>query len=187
MDIYSSFRKCDIITNQYFERTLKEGTREDHGFETGLIITFDGCFEIPPKFIRKFLTNVTNQSNSNKYLGNKFLAYHEGKQSILCVTFGDSIISSSEAALSETDINQCSSEKVDPRIVRHAINLGKKGYAKVQLKTVDSDVVILCLTYADITMSKVIESFFVVFGPKPNKIARKIFIVKYGIGHYTRS
>ena len=187
MDISSLFSKCDIITDQSFERTLKEGTREDRGSETGLIITFDGCFEIPPKFIRKFLTNVTNQTNSNKYLANKFLAYHEGKQSILCVTFGDSIISSSEAALSETDINQCSSEKVDPRIVRHVINLGKKGYAKVQVKTVDSDVVILCLTYADVAMSKVIEGFLVVFGPKPNTIARKIFIVNYGLGHYTRS
>ena len=40
-----------------------------------------------------FLTNATNKRNLNKYLANKFLAYYEGKQSILCVTFGDSIIS----------------------------------------------------------------------------------------------
>ena len=39
-------------------------------------------------------------------MNNEFLAYHEGKQSILCITFGDSIISSSEAVFSETDINQ---------------------------------------------------------------------------------
>ena len=39
-------------------------------------------------------------------MSNEFLAYHEGKQSILCVTCGDSIISSSEAVFSETDINQ---------------------------------------------------------------------------------
>ena len=67
-----------------------------------------------------------------------------------CVTFGDSIISNSEAVLSETEINQCSSAETDPRIVRHVINPGKKGYTNVQVKAVDSDIVILCLTYADV-------------------------------------
>ena len=49
--------------------------------------------------------------------------------------------------------NQWSSEEADPSIVRHVINLGKKGYTNVQVKTVDSDVVILCFTYADSAMS----------------------------------
>ena len=84
-------------------------------------------------FIRIFLSNVTNKTNLKKYLGNKFLTYHEGKQSILCVTFGDSIISNSEAVLSETDINQHSSEEANLRIVRHVINLGKKGYTNVRV------------------------------------------------------
>ena len=170
-DISSLFNKCDIITDRYFEGSLKEGTREHRGSEAGLIFTFDDFFEAPPNFISKFLSNVTNKTNLSKYPTNKFLAYHEGKQSILCVTFGDSIISNSEAVLSEavlseTDISQCSR----PKIVGHVINLGKKGYPKVQVKTVDSDVVILCLTYADVAMSNLIESFLVVFGPKNNKI-----------------
>ena len=116
------------------------------------------------------IPNVTNKTNLSKYLANKFLAYHEGKQSILCITFGDSIISNSEAVLLETDINQCCSEEADPRIVRHVINLGKKGYTNVQVKTVDRDVVILCLTYADIAMSNAIEIFLVVYGPKDKKL-----------------
>ena len=75
-----------------------------------------------------------------------------------------SIISNSEAVLPEIDINQCSNEEANPRIVCHVINLGKKGYTNVQVKTVDRDVVILCLTYADI------ESFLVVYGPKDKKV-----------------
>ena len=63
--------------------------------------------------------------------------------------------------MSETDINQCSNEEADPRIVRHVINLGKKGYTNVQVKTVDRDVV---------TMSNGIKSFLVVYGPKDKKI-----------------
>ena len=38
------------------------------------------------------------------------------------------MISNSEAVLSQTDINQCSNEESDPRIVRHVIKHGKKGH-----------------------------------------------------------
>ena len=98
--------------DRYFERYLKEGTREDRGSGAGLIVTFDDCSEICTNCISKFLSNFTNKTNLNKYLANKFLAYHEDKQSIFCVTFADSIFSNSEAVLPETNINQCSSEKV---------------------------------------------------------------------------
>ena len=72
--------------------------------------------------------------------------------------------------MSETDKNQCSSEEVNPRIVRHVINLGKKGYTNVLAKTFDRNIVILSLTYADVAMSNGIESFVVVYGPKDKKI-----------------
>ena len=70
----------------------------------------------------------------------------------------------------EIYINQCNNEEANPRIVRNVINLGKKGYTNVQVKTVDRDVVILCLTYVDIAMSNGIESFLVVYVPKDKKI-----------------
>ena len=104
MDISSLFNRCDDIRDRYFEGSLNERIREDRGFGTRFIVTLNYCSEIPPNLISKFLSNVTNKTNLNKYLANKFLAYHEDKQSILCVTFGDSIISYSEAVLSETDI-----------------------------------------------------------------------------------
>ena len=94
---------------------------------TELTDTFDDCSEILPNFISKFLSNVTNKTNLNKYLANKYVTCHEGKQSILCVTFGDSIISNSEDVWSETDTNEHNSEEADPRIVHHVINPTKKG------------------------------------------------------------
>ena len=97
MDISSLFNRCNDITDQYFGGSLKEGTKEDRGSGTELIVTFDDCSEIPLNFIGKFLSNATNKTNLNKYLANKFLTYLQGKQSILCITFGDSIISNCEA------------------------------------------------------------------------------------------
>ena len=158
LDISSWFNRYYVIAYRYFEGSLKERTRKSRGSGTWLIITLDDCSEIPPNLISKFLSNVKNKTNLSKYLANKFLTYHEGKQSILGVTFGDSIISNSEAVLPDTNIKQCSSKEAHPRIVCHVIDPGKKGYNNVQVKTVDSDVVILCLTYADVAMSNGIES-----------------------------
>ena len=54
--------------------------------------------------------------------------------------------------------------------MRHVINLGKNRYTDVLVKTVDSDVVMLCLTYADVAKSNGIENFFMCYGPKDKKI-----------------
>ena len=134
------------------------------------IVTFGDCSEISPNFISKFLSNVTNITNLSKYLANKFLASHEGKQSVLHVAFGDSIISNSEAVLSETDINQCNSEETNPRIARHVTNLEKKGYTNVQVKLVDSDIFFLFLTYVEVAILNRIEDFLVVHVPKEKRI-----------------
>ena len=161
IDISSLFNRCDVITDR---------CGSDCGSGTGHTVTNDDYSEIPLNFISKFLINITNETDLNNYLENKFLTYHEGKQSILWFIFGDSIISNYESVSSEIDINQCSSEKPNPRIVRHVINLGKKGYINVQVKTVDRDVVIFCLTCADVAVSSGIESFCVAYGPKDKKI-----------------
>ena len=63
MDISSLFNRYDVIMDRYFEGSLKEETREDRGSGTGLIVTFDDCFEIPTNFISKFQSNVTNKTN----------------------------------------------------------------------------------------------------------------------------
>ena len=108
---------------------------------------FDDCSEIPLNFISKFLSNITNKTNLKKYQAKKFLAYHQGKQSILCVTFGDSFISNRKPVLSETDMNQCSCEDANPGIVHHVINLKKKGYTIVRVKAADSNVSYVCWRY----------------------------------------
>ena len=46
MDISSLFNRCDVIIDRYFEGSLKEWTREDHGSGAGIIVTFDDCSEI---------------------------------------------------------------------------------------------------------------------------------------------
>ena len=37
--------RCDVIMDQYFGESLKEGTREDCGYRTGVIVTFDDFWD----------------------------------------------------------------------------------------------------------------------------------------------
>ena len=83
--------------------------------------------------------------------------------------------------MSETDIVKCTSEEADPRIVRHVINLGKLGYTNVRVKTVDSDVVMLCLAHADIALANGIEKYIVMYGTKGKTIDIISNFNKFGV------
>ena len=56
----------------------------------------------------------------------------------------------------------------------------------MQVKTVDGNVVILCLIYADDAMSNGIKSFLVVYGPKDKNVIDKINVFynfnKFSVG-----
>ena len=170
MDISHQYQRCDVVSDRYFEGSLKEGTRENRGSGTGLVIPFSDLTRLPSQFQSAFLTNATNKTNLNEFLANKFISYHEGKESILTVTVGDTIISNSDQVLKETDISFCSSEEADARMIRHAINLGKQGYKYVTVVTVDCDVVMLGLSYADIVKSNNVNHFYIRYGPKQKVI-----------------
>ena len=49
-------------------------------------------------------------------------------------------------------------------------SFSRKGYIKISVKTVDSDVVILCLAYAGITIQNGVKNYVVIYGPKQKKI-----------------
>ena len=66
--------------------------------------------------------------------------------------------------LSEISIVKCVCEEADGRILRHAINMGRQGYNHVLVKTVDSDVVILSIAYADVARKHGVEKPFVNYG-----------------------
>lgn len=76
----------------------------------------------------------------------------------MCVTLDNSVISNEEGVLGEDLINNCPSEEADPRLIRHAINLGKRGYMHIHVKTVDTDVVVLSGTGTGVSQ------FFIDFG-----------------------
>ena len=59
-----SFHRCDIIADQYFEGSLKEGVRESRGSEQ-FLFSLDDHTQLPSEFNKNFLSNGTNKTNLN--------------------------------------------------------------------------------------------------------------------------
>ena len=160
-----SFHRCDIVTDQYFNRSLKEGVRDSRGSE-GIVILFNDQTPLPSKFESNFLTNGTNKTNLNEYLAQKFIAFHHNNSQILCATYKQQTILSNQLhVITEESIANCSCEEADARIIRHAINLGRNGYKNVQIQTVDNNVLVLSLGYAKQLKDAGLEQLFVNYGP----------------------
>ena len=178
MKTAESFHRCDIVTDQYFSGSLKEGVRDNRG-SAGVILPFNDQTPLPSKFESNFLTNGTNKTNLNEYLAQKFIAFHHNESQVLCVTYRNGILSNYPELLNEESIANCSSEEADPRIIRHAINLGRNGYKNVQIQTVDSDILILSFGYAGISKDVGIEKLFVIYGPN-----RKCYDIFENMNHF---
>ena len=160
-----SFKRCDIITDRYFTESLKEGVQENRG-SNGLVYPFDDSTPIPTKFESDFLSKSVNKTNLNKYLAGKFLKLHGNAYQILCITYDDTVIFNYENILTENLINICKVEEADPRIIRHAINSAQNGFKEIQIRTIDSDVVVLCFGYVSILKNFDVNKFYVAYGPK---------------------
>ena len=87
---------------------------------------------------------------------------------MLCITYNDTVISNDNNVLNENLITACASEETDSRIIRHAINLRVNDYKKVSIQTVDSDVVVLSYSCANIVKDAGFANFSKVCGTKRN-------------------
>ena len=120
---------------------------------------FSDDTKFPDDFATNFSKNNIKRDYLNKYLAQKFLIFHESPV-ILVVTFNDSILSST--MLQESMISPCTSEEADQRIIHHVINLANIGYQCIQIRTVDTDVLILSIAYSEIIFSKGVSMFHLI-------------------------
>ena len=74
---------------------------------------------------------------------------------ILVVTFNDSILSND--VLQERLISSCTSEEADQRIICHAIKLAGKECQHIQLRSVDTDIIIISIAHSEIIFSKGVD------------------------------
>ena len=96
----SNYDRIDLIFDQYFEKSLKEGTRSGRGESSWYLFEGDST-EIPYKMAESFLKNNQNNNQLNDYLSLKLLELHQGDQTMIATYKNTSL--SSPSSCSELD------------------------------------------------------------------------------------
>ena len=143
----TGYERCDIIADRYFEGSLKEGTRNKRGND-GSTLKFIGDNQFPSDF-KDFLSNSQNKDKLSEFLAQELINIHQSSASTVTMvaTYKTSILTTDTDLLHQQDISECTAEEADPRIIRHSINLAGYGFETVIIRTVDSDDVVLSLSY----------------------------------------
>ena len=138
--------RIDIVFDCYFD-SLKEGARKSQG--TGTILMFDNDNDIPQAMIDNFLRNSQNKNNVNEFLSKKIIDLHKSTK-YMVATYKDTVLcSTSIETLDSHDISitHCQSKEADQRLIRHALHCISAQYKKIVVRTVDTDVLILVMSY----------------------------------------
>ena len=81
------YNRCEIISDRYFDGSLKEGTRKKRG-EGGSRLIFNEETLIPKDFSENFPRNLKTKDDLSIFLSNKFMEFHKTSQ-VLITTIKD--------------------------------------------------------------------------------------------------
>ena len=148
MKLGANYQRIDCVFDRYFEKRLKEGTRSGRGEDSQY--PFEGdSITVPFQMAQSSLSNSDNKDKLNKYLGRKLLQLYQNEQ-MLVVTYENTSFTS-KPACTELDqyipVRSCGPEEADQKLVRHALNLLRKGYKSILIRTIDTDVLNLLISY----------------------------------------
>ena len=111
-----------------------------------------------------FLSNSVNKNNVCQFPSQKLLVLHgDGSSLKFVVPLNDAILTNVNDLLVQNDINYCTLEEADPRLIRHAINQTTNGLENITIQTVDSDVLVLSLSSVERLIQADVKSIFIVF------------------------
>ena len=149
--------RIDIVFDTYSTNSLKEGVREARG--SGTRHRVGSQIKIPANW-NSFLRNSDNKSNLYEYLANCVNSYFGARNKDVFVTLADGVLTNSDSNISS--ISLCDHEEADTRILLHAAHAVKMGHQKIMVRTVDTDVLVLCLS--NLRKLDGIAEFWVAFG-----------------------
>ena len=116
-----SYKRFDVVADQYFLGSLKDGTRKKRG-DDGSTMQFTGDTQFPSNF-GDLLSNSVNKNNLSQFLAHKLLVFPGDDTSRkFVVTLNDTILTIASVLLVQNEVNYCTPEEADPRLIQNAIN-----------------------------------------------------------------
>ena len=137
-----------MVFDRYFKKSLEERTGSGKG--EGLQYLFEGDYTgIPHNIARSFIKNIQNKNKLNKYLSLKLLKPHQGDQ-IMNEKYRNTSLSfpSSVSDLdTQLSLRPCKAEGGDQHLVRHTLNLINNAHKNIFVRTIDTNVLVLLISY----------------------------------------
>lgn len=145
--------RVDIVWDRYHENSLKAQARNKRG--KGIRRRVDGSTYLPKNW-QQFLRDSANKTELFTFLVKHIKLLVTSKQ--LISTNGLEVVCIPPRGTSH--LAPCNHEEADTRMILHLADAVNEGFHKILLRTVDSDVVVLCVAAA----AKIDVELWVAFG-----------------------
>ena len=123
-----------MVWDMYLPDSLKESTRDKRGKGVRRKVSSHAKF---PRNWMDFLRDQNNKMELFTLLTSKVIELVCPPSKVVYVTSGERVISAG------SDMTNCKHEEADTRVVVHILNALEQGMKSVQVRTVDTDVVII--------------------------------------------
>ena len=141
LSFLKNVERVDVVFDKYLIDSLKQCTRQKRGAGSKLKVTASTNM---PKQWSNFLHDDSNKVQLFKLLAERLNAVDINCKSIV-VTHGDSVIVSGQAISQTSDLQPCTHEEADGRLLLHTMNASLNGHKRVTINTADTDVVIIAI------------------------------------------
>lgn len=135
--------RIDLVWDVYNEDSLKKGTRAKRG--SGVRRKVKPDVKVPSNW-KSFLRVDENKKELFQFLA-RYLTETNSSGKLVCNTYNDSVMMSPCRIENARELEPCTHEEADSRILLHLKNAVDCGHQYVMVRTVDTDVVVLLISY----------------------------------------
>ena len=129
--------RLDVVFDRYLPDSLKSAVREKRG--SGERYKVEGHVKLPRRWA-DFLHMSENKEELFHFLAKEIFKCRISEQKQLNVTKGSEVLSKNTPQMPT-----CSHEEADSRMYVHLLDALEEGNNKIMLRTVDTDVVVICI------------------------------------------
>ena len=160
-----SFSRIDVVFDVYTEGSLKAETRERRGRGVRIAVK-----ESTPvwKNWQQFLKVEENKSELFHLLAQDLVNCPavQGFEGVILATDTEEVVSTGHVDINHNELRPCNHEEADTRILLHVKHAADSGHRKIAIRTVDTDVLVLAVSFFH---QLNIDELWVEFGVGRNK------------------
>ena len=153
--------RLDVVNDVYKQDSLKSHVRDTRGIGTK-IAKISKSTQLPKDW-KSFLRNDSNKTLLISYLADEVMTQMKEEGKIILFSTGDQI-RSVPASRDNSALQPCNHEEADSRIFLHIADAAETGNSSFMIRTNDTDVVVLAVSYA----SKKNLAIYLSFGTSSN-------------------